>query len=100
MLGGARVSQQVSSLSRPAIGFRAFQGLGRSEKGTIKNSVLYSGFNNYLYYCGGSLLHVWYSGLQNPILIIKAPTIAKTAYWASDLRARRSEPNAPDSVEA
>ena len=33
------------------------------------------GLNDYLYYVGGSLLYLWYSGRQNPILIIKAPML-------------------------
>ena len=38
-------------------------------------TLYYRGLNDYQYYCGGSLLYLWYNGPQNPILIIKAPVL-------------------------
>ena len=49
----------------------------------VRATPYYKGFNNSLYYVGGSLLYLSYKGPQNPILIIKAPTLRWNKLLAS-----------------
>ena len=51
------------------------QTLHSKPKQRVFRDSYYWGRNNYLYHFGGSLLSLWYHGPQNPILIIKAPTL-------------------------